>query len=310
MSEPRLGIHIGLPKTGSTSLQLLCFKHHPDLNYFGWSNRDDRPESVDLLKAILLEQDPPAGLIEEIIQAALAERPAIMISDEEISLGEFSPRATELHWPINADHGPTARRIHQRLGDAHIFIVLRNQADWLLSVHRQFLKMDRDISWVFDEWLNTDLGPSKERLFQPIDFEAFYDAYAEIFGPARVHVRLYEAYRDRLPDLAFEFTELLGVDAGWARHLMKQGKAQNVTRSDFTTLPRMLKKFERRKPVADFLDWLSPRARKKLRKTFMRRQAYLDMTERDRAAISAHFAPSNRRLLAKLGIDATGLGYF
>jgi hypothetical protein len=51
----RIFVHIGLPKTGTTSLQDLFFAEHPQLAYLGQTNLWTHEDAKKVIKSILVE---------------------------------------------------------------------------------------------------------------------------------------------------------------------------------------------------------------------------------------------------------------
>lgn len=305
----RVGLHIGLPKTGTTTLQDLCFARHPEVRYFGSTNVHNDRDAETVLRGLLLGKEVKeiAGRVSEIVADSLKVRRSLIISDEAITFGEFMLRAN--HWPITSDHRAAADRAHRLLGDAHVLIVIRNQADWLESWHRQGLKSRKYVETDFSRWLERDLGDSAERLLSLLRFDELYRAYAHAFGRDRVHVRLYEHYQDRFEELAAEFATILTIDPDVARNLVA-GKARNVTGTHFSGLPRFVHHTVRHGPFRRLMILLPIDLKRSIRKAVAMRRAYGTLQESDRRAIRERFAVGNRAVLSKLGIDGEGLGYF
>jgi len=232
--EPcRVGLPIGLPKTGTTSLQLNCFSRHPEIAYFGQTNFSKDLSTASLLKGLLGVTTGRHVEVEvnKTIQDALADKKAVMISDEALTMGQFMVRAK--YWPISTKHYETAVRAKKLLGDAHVFIVLRNQFDWLVSWHRQGLANGKYHVVEFERWLNEELGERREYLFSLLNYKKLCEEYQRAFGEDRVHVDLYERYSiSSFGDLAQEICKVLGVDGDFAKVSMGHS-AKNVTSTSF-----------------------------------------------------------------------------
>src|SRR5262245_15188582 len=151
----RILLHVGLAKTGTTSLQELFFAAHPQIRYYGQSNFRCDSNARIVLRALEVGNVTDMAAAKMILSHAAQERPAIAISHEVLTLREFVIPPT--HWPVCPGHVATARRARAVLGEAHVLIVLRNQADWLESWHRQGLKTGRYIETDFQAWLDRDL---------------------------------------------------------------------------------------------------------------------------------------------------------
>lgn len=309
MTRPApIGLHIGLPKTGTTSLQELVFARHPQLRYFGQTNIWSDPGAKTLLRALLVEGAPEAEQVPEILAAARSQRDAVVISDEALSLGEFMLRATR--WPINSDPFETARRAKRLLGDAEVLLVLRNQADWLVSWHRQGLKTGKYVETDLQRWLDVDLGDAAAaRLFELLRYDRLYQAYAEAFGPDRVTVRLYEHHQGDLAAVARDFLGQIGVDPGNVERLLADG-ARNVTGQGFSGLPPWVQRTVRARPVRAVVSGLPTSLRRSLRGVAEVKRAYKPATPVELGAIRSRFGQGNQAIFDELGIDPEGLGYW
>lgn len=262
-----------------------------------------------MLRALALKQQscPPESVVREVLDTARSRQPALVISDEALSFGRFMLRAR--NWPFLGSHEEVAERALHYLGDADVLVVLRNQSDWLNSWHRQGLKTGKYRERKFDRWLSTEIGPRVGELFSMLDHERTYDAYANIFGEHKVHVRLYENYRSDLGKLAGEFAQILGVDPLEAEKLM-EGKSKNVTGAYYHTHPEVLKRLQRLPLVANCLGLVPAELRSTIGRWMKVRRSYGDLSTESRRKVREHFSDSNRSLIEKLNIDASGLGYF
>jgi hypothetical protein len=299
----RILLHIGLPKTGTTSLQELVFGAHPEIRYFGQTNVWHDPDAKTVLRALLLGDEADLAGARKILADAARDHPAIVISDEALTLGEFMLRATR--WPVRSDHVATARRARALLGDdVQVLIVLRNQADWIESWRLQGLKSGKYVQTGYRAWLERDLGGSAERLLALLDYDALYDAYCHAFGPRQVHVRLYEQYCDHFEDLAAECADLVGVDADRSRRLILEGEPRNVGGSRYSGLAPTAKHLAARGPVRRILDALPAGLRGRVRRWFVRERSFTPLSAADRAAIRERFAAGNIRLQRALRLEA------
>lgn len=306
----RAFVHIGLPKTGTTSLQRNVFDRHPGVHYLGRSKGFSTDQAKLVLRAILDSREGPT--LRPAAVDALHEirdgTKALVISDEALSLGAFMSRAQL--WEIPSDHRAIAERTRELLGDADIAIVLRNQLDWLISWHRQGLKSRRYTEPSIDDWLNGSFADRAEELYSLLDFEDLYASYTDVFGSDRVHVWLYESYRDRFYDLAFEMASIGGFDPHQARELAL-ARPENVTDSGYRGISAPMFRLLRSGPAAKVASAAPRPLRKKIRD--------LASTEIDfgegpsselQGLVADRFESSNRHLLQKLELGDSGeLGY-
>jgi hypothetical protein len=303
----RILLHIGLPKTGTTSLQELVFSVHSGIRYFGQTNVWSDAEAKTVLKALLLGDESDLAAARTILGRASSDDPAIVISDEALTLGEFMLRSTR--WPVRSDHVATARRARALIGQCQVLMVLRNQADWIESWHLQGLKSGKYVETDYRAWLERDLGPSAERLLALLDYDALYEAYCDAFGPQHVHVRLYEQYCDHFEELAAECAALVDADSDRARRLILEGERRNVGGSRYSGLAPAAKRLATQGPVRRVLDALPSGLREKLRKRFVRERSFSGLSAADRMAIRDRFAAGNIRLQRALRLEQLPSNY-
>jgi len=304
-----VGLHIGLPKTGTTSLQALCFEQHPDISYFGQTNVWDSLEAKTVLKAILFDNND-AQLRDDankVINKFLSNDKPLVISDEALSLGEFMLRAGR--WPIKTDHELIAKRAYEVLGEAQVLIVLRNQPDWIESWQKQGLKNSKYIERNYDLWLKNDLGESAQHLFSLLDYEKLYKAYANVFGVDNVHVKLYENYTQSVEEIGVDFLCLFGIDPKRTQGIMAD-KKKNVSGKKFNALPTAMYKIIRTKNIKKIISLIPKSIKNPLRKILQVEKKYISLDEGCKTKILRDYEDSNRRLFDLLGINAEGLGYF
>src|SRR5262245_26474660 len=279
----RVLLHVGLAKTGTSSLQELFFAAHPEIRYYGQSNLRCDPDTKVVLRALEFGDETDKDAARKVLVSAAQERPAIVISDEVLTLGEFI--LPENLWPVPSGHLTTVQRVRSVLGEAHVLIVLRNQGDWLESWHRQGLKQGIYVETDYWAWIHRDLGVSAERLLKLLEYDILYEAYRDAFGAHRVHVRFYEDYRDRLEDLAAECARLIDVDTDCAWQRIRDGQPLNVTGTRFRGHPPFVRRFANKVRVRRILDKLPASLRKWLRDVLLRERIYRRLSEADRAAI-------------------------
>jgi hypothetical protein len=299
--QPKVGLHIGLPKTGTTTLQELVFARHPDLRYFGQTNIWTDAEAKRVLHALLVAESPSATEAPELIQWTANRYRAVVISDEALSLGEFMLRATR--WSLDSTPETMAARARAILGHAYVLIVLRNQADWLVSFHRQGLKTGKYCEADLGRWLERELGPGRRaRLFELLRYDRLIRAYEDAFGQEHVTVHLYERVKTDLGHVATPFLNKLNVDASGVPSLLANN-ALNVTEGRFNGLPPWLQKTVRTTWGRNLLSTLPSSTRRYLRNVVARDRAYQDPDPALLSELAAEFRESNHAVLDNLGLS-------
>ena len=284
-------VHIGLPKTGTTSLQELLFQKHPEIHYLGqtniWSNDDAKFVLLGLLLGRPADYDNLLG--NRVPDAARA----CVISDEALSFGQYMLRGQI--WPIKSGHLETAKMIKQALGSVQILIILRNQKDWLVSWHRQGLKNARYFEPNFKKWLHGELLVSRDHFFELLEFDSLCTYYFDIFGRDNVHVEFYDDYVAQLEELAAKICKLIEIDEDIGRSLVS-GNARNVTKKSFSRLPFGIHSYTRKQGTRKLLSLLPQKFRSSVKTLLSRDQRFQDPDEDDIKFISNRFRESNHKL--------------
>ena len=308
----KIAVHIGLPKTGSTTLQNYFFSKHSQVEYFGQQGLWENETSRTLLKSLLIdgysETASVQKVISEVIERTNNENKALVISDEALSFGEFMLRSNA--WEIRSNHKATAIKIKQNLGHAHVFIVLRNQLDWMKSMHRQGLKSERYCEVNFDRWYSKEISDYKEHLIDLLNYDKLVQTYTDILGGDNIHIFFFEDYKNSFENLATEMATILEVDSVQAEILVKD-KIANKTANNFYGSPASVKKFLKLPTVAP-LKKIIPTATKNFVKDKIRKSQNFDdrISKTVEAEIKGLFYDSNTKLFTLLNKEKKAYGQY
>jgi hypothetical protein len=295
-------IHIGVGKTGTTSLQRNLFAHHTGIRNIGRPYTDD-----EFRRAVeSLREDDEADyrpfafrrLCE--LAATRADGRAIVLSDE-----------TLVH-PVH--QSLIAKRLSSVLPEAHILITIRNQYDLIASywaAHGRNLKgvpgpyLGKTVT--FDDWFAFE-AQAKRSFFSRLDFYRLYQIYAEIFGADRVHVMTFEELAGKPVPFAHALAALIGVDENEMSELIMSPPAKTrpseATAKYRALRARMLPKVALsqipggaavRRAINRFIEAGPPLA--------------VTLTPAQRDIIGERFGPGNKALAATIGVDLAGLRY-
>ncbi len=303
----RVFLHIGAPKTASTTLQRSVFAHHPQVHYLGeegegWPSREDAAivEKMIFADDLFYPADACARLFSD--QLAVAANRAFIYSNGDIM--------TSRHPTV------CAQRLHALLPDADVIIVLRNQFTALPSYwanHGAFLKpappqyFRRFVE--FEDWLAWGIAFPHNTPFANFLYAEIIELYASLWGRNRIHLMLFEEFLSDKDAFVRRLARLMGID---------EDKAVALAHGTH----------ERRRYSARALAWHRLRTRYfwslSLPRYMPGRQAVQRTWERFllagsplkieippalRAAVGGVFAPGNAQLVKTWGLNLARHGY-
>ncbi len=303
-------IHIGFPKTATTTLQGALMRHGA-CGYLGKGLREKGlPElSLRLAQAALYLdrfrfEAAADGLAAE-IAALAATVPALVISDETFAFAEYMELGE--HWPKQpvVDHWTVAHRLARLAPGAGVFFSTREQLDFVGSYYRQEVKRGTTEEPLADYAARQLDELPRRSMLHAIRYDEAYDAYADAFGPDRVHVSIYEAFREDFGAWLDAVAALTGLDADGLRESWGGGHAnrdrprrqRESVRQIRALLPKQVKGLlpkDVRRGVLDRLAKPPPPT---------------DLPEATATAIRDYFAGPNRALADRTGLDLAAHGY-
>lgn len=212
-----LYLHIGLNKTGTSSIQTFFNANHRTLEslgvvyprtglhdsaHYGFSKR-----FIGFPAAAIVS---PADGVEDEIKAAVAADHDVVISSEYLFLAK-KEQVFEI------------KHFLDKIGvDAKIVVYLRRHDYWIDSVFNQAVKaVSGDQSWDIDirEYFIYSLGGNEFEIRYP----KIVDRWAEVFGKSGIVVRPFEASQFYQGDLVWDFCRL--IHAGLPAKLEEKGVA-------------------------------------------------------------------------------------
>jgi hypothetical protein len=295
-------VHIGYHKCASTWLQKAFFPQHPQL-CFALGHGRLMPE---LIRPDGFDFQP--GPVREAFREAMAgcQDRIPVASSERLSGNPHSG---------GYDAAVLAERIGRCFDRPRILIVVRRQADMLVSCYKQYVKMGGIAR--LEDYLQPPVGANDGRLplfrLRNFEYDRLVADYQERFGADSVLVLPYEQLRAQPHAFVAELCGFLGVavpetpptadihNPAWpARALALKRRLNWLHGADslhpvtppWPRLTRALFRWLERHPGR----WASPGAERRLR-------------EGVRGIIGDHYGPSNQRLNALVGGRLTGYGY-
>lgn len=308
-----LVVHVGYPKTATTTFQKHVFPHHSDIDYLGKSIPDMsfrteelRHEIQRLVNEDEVRYDGGKGLrrlVEELHQNC--RRKVLLLSHENFIH----------HW--GNDTGLVARRIREVFGPCRILITLRDQVDVIRSFYAMhgryctasFLMATQKekvrTPLRLDDWLRLTIRAPEMNIFSILHYYDVIRYYVSLFGRDNVGVFLYEHFVKDSDDYVRRLCDFLGIDPTPALERAR-GKHENRR---FTTFELCYLRVARLLGLRLF-DWSqqdTPGWVARLRNLFGTNRVHL--SEEWHARLCAMYGAGNRRLAAEFGLPLEQFGY-
>ena len=215
-----LCIHVGYPKTATTTFQIHVFSQHSQIDYLGKFHpaHDYRTAELGIAVNELISVDSTRfkgiACLHALVEGyrRTSDRPVVMISTESI-----------IHpWAI--DRGLVAERLKDALGDCRVLITIREQFDAIESFfdyhgrHGSYLILtvgdDEKVQFplTFDEWLKFNLRNPDKNYVSTIQYYETISRYIDIFGRENVGVLLYEEFVQNPVSYITKLCDFVGID--------------------------------------------------------------------------------------------------
>ncbi|MCP5045782.1 MAG: sulfotransferase [bacterium] len=215
MKKPIFAIHVGFPKTGTTTLQNHLFSRHSQVEYLGKPYADDQFKEglFHLMMSDSVVYQPEMFPVKEYIrdrEESMEPSKRVIMLSEEIFLSYSKVR----------DKGQVARRVRDVLAPDKIIITLRNQFNLLKSAYlgRGRLMVNvpsrfSGLSVTFEQWLALSYESIQSNFIELADYVKTVDYYSRIFGKEKVQVLLLEELVKDKESYLGRMSEFLGIDA-------------------------------------------------------------------------------------------------
>lgn len=305
-------VHLGLPKTGTTSLQQGLFMGHEAIWPVGIF--DGRAKSPSFLRTLHHGSDEAfrdanmAASWQELVAGAGARGALPILSHEELAYA-YDEAGRSRPFSI------VAERLRELLGPFRVLLVLREQRDLAGSLYGYAygtLAFRQGRLRSFETFLRDELA--EERILSLLHMERVYEAYVAVVGADRVHVATFEDYRRDGPAYVAGLCRWLAVDEERGVGLMT-GLHANPRRGRIDAWRTRM--FQGRGPGAGIYramcrclpPGLKEGARRLLARAALNPPLETVFPEALLEAFRARFGEGNRRLAEATGLDLAGRGY-
>lgn len=298
-------LHVGYPKTGTTTFQVNVFPHHPEIDYVGKfiPSHQFRGDTLSLgLDALLMR---PSWRMPDLAPLKEGVRKIRLNSDKKVIL--LSSEAF-IH-PIVTDIDAVSRRLRDVFHPCKILITIREQISlimsffWMHGRYGNFLKinavpenMKLSFPLSFEKWISIQQRSYDGGLLSLLHYDSIINLYREVFGADNVHVMLYEDFNADPMVFCDRLSTFLGVNAETTRSLAA-GKHENASRGRSTPW-----RPGDRAEATNF-GWMKAFAR------VISRTAAPGTGEKMLADLRDKYRPSNRWLVNELGLPLSRYNY-
>ena len=304
LDVPKLVIHLGYPKCGSTSIQRNLLIGNPEVNLLAII-RPPRPANalqrslttIDFYNAIHSVHD---GFDAAALTRTWHDHFQSWVRDDQLNV-----LTSEMFTVNRVPVLEVAQRLGSLFSQARIFVVLRQQGDVLRSLYDMYPYAPGTTQYVpFDTWLDTALTDQHKSIAGSLKYYSVVRAYQQRFGSEQTGVFLFEElFRDEATML--RVAQFLGTDPVQTKARL-QRKAENVASEHaFGALGRrILGRFH----ASQILPKQAVRAVKKFgAKYYKGKQTVL--TPEQARRIDEFYAEDNAATANLIGRDLGALGY-
>jgi hypothetical protein len=302
-------LHVGYPKTATTTLQKRLFSRHPGICYLG------KPLTGKLLdieyRVLNLDSIQFARALPElremfldIIRQCPETRNALLSHEGFLRAARYGGH----------DIGRTAERLKQVFGDPlvgnfeiHVLITIRKQVDIIPSYF--FDSVSRSPKQ-FQQFVSASLNKPQYGYFPSLFYDMVIGYYSALFGRQRITVMPFEAFMTRREDFLKSLAGYLEIDYETSLELVsgrsyntkpRSGSGYRLTANEFvldlvnrrwperTELPRLLRQLLKRVPMKNYVFAMNPA---------------------DRNRVQALFADANKRLSEEFNLQLEQYGYY
>lgn len=240
-------LHVGYPKTGTTTLQEHVFPRLPGVRYLGkyipgYSYEDPAWYGVleRAYRDLICQWDPEP--LRQLVNACRETPDTVLLSSEAF-----------VH-PIATDPTIVAQRLHSIAPDATILFTIRSQPKILESFYRNhgafgaflYLAKTENDSFTLplspDDWLSHNLNAPNKNLLGILDFHRVIGSWVELFGDSNVKVLVFEDLVSNCSLFCRDLADIFHVSPEVVEHLL-HGRHENpgMTQTEFETVVSTIK---------------------------------------------------------------------
>ena len=208
ISMTKLIIHIGLPKTATTTVQNHLFKLLPNDKY---NYIHEAKKSLILNETIFktLYLDSSINGVSEVDYKSLLLKDKINIISDEVLTLPIQFKKNRHHKMIQ--NSKLLKKYFGEQIDYRILIVIRNQQEWLYSLFVQLYGVNLHVSKKPSSKF-FEKGQLKEKLIKETDYSKLINAYTKTFGKNSIKILLFEDFKNDMETYVKGLSDVLDFD--------------------------------------------------------------------------------------------------
>jgi len=296
-------IHIGFPKTATTTLQDHVLAKMPGVANVG--RPSDDADHATMVNALALEDDgdfDEARLSAHIARARDSDAQTLIYSDE-----------TVMNSPIRTI---AAKRLHRLMPNAEIIAVVRNQFDALESYYAGHGRQLRPAPppWggrhvTFENYLAYNLENPHRGALPTFDYSSNLAIYAGLFGEDRIHVLTYEDLVQNRDAFFASLALILGITEETAKPKGELGRERARADQGAIAYQALRSRLMWGVPVSRFVPGHQHIKRFVIRMLSRDDKRDIEWPSALRARIADYYSEGNRALAERHALPLSKLGY-
>ncbi|WP_321324721.1 hypothetical protein [Thiomicrorhabdus sp.] len=193
-------LHIGMPKNLSSTLQEYYFSKHQDIYHLGVGNGsliDYIDDDINVLfeNYLLYSRDYEYSISEQKFRGIIKKHKDKATKNGSVAFGASLELLSFTFTPDMIDITTKARRLRLLFGDdTKILMVIRNQADLIKSMYREFIKIG--YPGTYREYIDYLFLYKSRSFFYDFSYKNLYQVFAQEFGSKNIEIIIAEEIRD------------------------------------------------------------------------------------------------------------------
>ena len=286
-------LHVGMAKSGTSSLQRRAFKFSKEITFLGipsaTENMDWAIRRICCADTLRYNEAEVRNIINLHVAKERRDKP-LVISYENFCLYE------------SKDKGLVAERLRSLFPHAKILFTLRKQEDLLASWYLQRVKRyARHKHYIdFNTWLTLKLKAPYRSILDDLNYYEVINFYVRLFGRRNVQIMFFEDLKADPKTYSESIAAFIGIPQNGFSELFLSGRENSTVPAATIPFSRFVAPLLPRNVVKPVAKWLIKRGGKPAR---------IDIGDRGRELVRSICAESNRRLQETYIPDLEKRGY-